>query len=409
MAVASFPKRFMNRFILTNAHIVTPTQNFTGSLVVEDSIITDIQSHTNYSEGVDLGGQWLVPGCIDIHSDYLEKELHPRPSADFPMPFAFHFMDQRAAASGLTTLFSAISFSDNVSANRTYEGALAQAKALDRLSATGMIRHYIHARLDPNAERVVDYLQAMKEVSSLQLVVINESIPGQRQFRLKDLIVKQAQSYQISLQESEQRLRTEIEERSQIDKRADIQAAFADTLPLGSHDDTTNEHVLEAQRYGATLSEMPTTLEAAQKAKELGLWICMGAPNYVRGGSHCGNLSCHEAMARGLMDMLCSDYHFPTMLASVIRMIAEGVSPSQAVNYVSLHPAQFLGIQREIGSIEVGKQADLVTFKQDQNVAKVSHVWVGGHLKFRAAPAGISVSYHSRAAEGTSYTERKNY
>ncbi|MEM6843707.1 MAG: alpha-D-ribose 1-methylphosphonate 5-triphosphate diphosphatase [Bacteroidota bacterium] len=382
----------MNRFILTNARIVTPTQDFTGSLVIEDGIIADIQPDSSYAEGIDLHGQWLVPGCIDIHSDYLEKELHPRPSADFPMPFAFHFMDQRAAACGLTTLFSAISFSDNQMVNRSYESALERAHALDTLQDTGMIRHFIHARLDPNAERVVDYLDAMKAIPSLRLVVINESIPGQRQFRLADLIVKRAKSQQISIEESERMLRAQIAERSRVDKRAEIQTALAEVLPLGSHDDTTETHVAEAKQFGATLSEMPTTLAAAQKAKELGLWVCMGAPNYVRGGSHCGNLSCHEAMAEGLVDMLCSDYHFPTMLASVIRMMQEGVSPSQAVNYITKNPAEFLGMQ-QTGVIAVGKQADLVAFWEDQQVAKVSRVWVDGKLKFQTDPSGINEAF----------------
>ncbi|MEM7108750.1 MAG: hypothetical protein AAF519_11030, partial [Bacteroidota bacterium] len=274
-----------SQYTLTNARIVTPEKNFIGSLEVENGVIISIKEH-NVLRGIDLAGQWLVPGCIDIHSDYLEKELHPRPSANFPLPFAFHFVDQRAAACGLTTLFTAISFSENPDARRTYEVAIKRSYELDKLSRTGMIRHFIHSRLDPNSEKVLDYLEAMKQIGSLKLVVVNESIPGQRQFKLDDLIVKRAKMHQISLEESEKRLMAQIEERSKVDKRSEIMQAFKDTLPIGSHDDTTVKHVMEAHEYGASLSEMPTTLEAAEKARELGMWICMGAPNYVRGGSH---------------------------------------------------------------------------------------------------------------------------
>ena len=127
---------------------------------------------------------------------------------------------------------------------------------------------------------------------------------------------------------------------------------------------------------------MPTTIEAARKAKELDMWVCMGAPNYYRGGSHCGNLSCIDAMQEDLVDMLCSDYHFPTMLGAVIRMINDGISPSKAINYVTLNPAKFLQIDHSIGSIQIGKKADLVSFDSKNDFAQVSHVWVDGKLKF---------------------------
>lgn len=377
--------------VLTNARIVTPQENFLGTVVVEGGIIVEVSKKNGHS-GVDLNGQWLVPGCIDIHSDYLEKEVHPRPSARFPLPFAFHFMDQRAAACGLTSLFTAISFSENESLNRTYDDAIQKSRALDQIANTGMIRHFIHSRLDPNSERVIDYLDAMKEIESLKLVVVNESIPGQRQFRLEDLIPKRAKMLQISIEESEQLLQQQIAERSKTDKRKEIMEAFHHLMPIGSHDDTTIKHVDEAKAYGATLSEMPTTIEAARRAKELGLWTCMGAPNYVRGGSHCGNLSCHDALEEGLVDMLCSDYHFPTLLTSVLKMIHSGVDPSEAVGYVSHNPAKFLKMDDELGSIEEGKKADLVAFEEKDDFAKVSYLWVDGLLKFASDARRVSLT-----------------
>jgi alpha-D-ribose 1-methylphosphonate 5-triphosphate diphosphatase len=144
------------------------------------------------------------------------------------------------------------------------------------------------------------------------------------------------------------------------------------------------EHILEAMAYGATLAEMPTTLVAARKAKESGMWVCMGAPNYFRGGSHCGNLSCREALDEGLVDILCSDYHFPTMLGSVVRMIEDGKAPHEAVNLVSLNPARLLGLDVHTGSIAVGKRADLVSFSGERSFAAVSNVWVDGTSKFSA-------------------------
>src|ERR1700730_7371038 len=114
----------MNNHLLTNARIVTPTENFIGSVEIENGIIASIIKDKYYPEGIDLKGQWLIPGCIDIHTDYLEKELFPRASASFPLPFALHFMDARAAACGITTVFTALSFSDNEGKNRSLTSAV---------------------------------------------------------------------------------------------------------------------------------------------------------------------------------------------------------------------------------------------------------------------------------------------
>jgi len=72
------------------------------------------------------------------------------------------------------------------------------------------------------------------------------------------------------------------------------------------------------------------------------------------------------------------------MLASVVKMIEEGISPSKAVNMVSLNPATLLNFHNETGSIETGKRADLVVFESKGSFASVSHVFVDGVSKYRA-------------------------
>jgi alpha-D-ribose 1-methylphosphonate 5-triphosphate diphosphatase len=374
----------MNSHLLTNARIVTPTENFTGSVEIEDGIITSIIKDKYFDDGIDLKGQWLIPGCIDIHTDYLEKELYPRPSAAFPLPFALHFMDVRAAACGITTVFSAVSFTENEGKNRSLADALELARQIDKTRHSLLVRHFLHARLDPNSNSVLDYLEPMKQLESLYMVIYNEQIPGQRQFTIEQQVALRVKAFNITPDEARERLLKQIEIAKKINNRQQIMEAFKDKYIIGSHDDTTVEHVDEGKVYGATLSEMPTSLVAARRAKELGLWVCLGAPNYYRGGSHCGNLSCHEAMDEDLVDILCSDYHFPTMLGSVVKMIENGIDPSRAVNMVSLNPAKLLKFDSETGSIEVGKKADIVVFNSEKSFAEVSHVFVDGISKFTA-------------------------
>lgn len=54
----------------------------------------------------------------------------------------------------------------------------------------------------------------------------------------------------------------------------------------------------EAVRGGISISEFPTSIEAARAAHRHGFGVVMGAPNPVRGGSHSGNVSTWSWRAR---------------------------------------------------------------------------------------------------------------
>src|SRR5208337_5006177 len=131
----------MERQILTNAHIVTPTSDFMGSLIIENGFIAEIIHGKDYSEGVDQKGHWLIPGIIDIHTDYLEKEINPRPSATFPLSFAMHYLDARAASCGITDVFCAISFSDDAMKSRSFSDSIQFVKEFDTIKPNLLMRH----------------------------------------------------------------------------------------------------------------------------------------------------------------------------------------------------------------------------------------------------------------------------
>jgi len=62
-----------------------------------------------------------------------------------------------------------------------------------------------------------------------------------------------------------------------------VELAREKGVPLAAHDDATLDHVEEAHRDGCTISEFPVTLEAARRARDLGMMNAMGGPNFVRG------------------------------------------------------------------------------------------------------------------------------
>ncbi len=54
-----------------------------------------------------------------------------------------------------------------------------------------------------------------------------------------------------------------------------------------------------------------------------------------------------------------------------------GIPIEEALNMASLYPAQYLGVQDKMGSIEVGKQADFVAFNE---LYQVTNTWRAGKL-----------------------------
>jgi imidazolonepropionase-like amidohydrolase len=61
-----------------------------------------------------------------------------------------------------------------------------------------------------------------------------------------------------------------------------------------------------------------------------------------------------------------------------------GLSETEALSLVTINPAKQLGIDGQVGSIEVGKSGDLVLFDRHplDNYSKVLKVWIDGHEYF---------------------------
>ena len=76
----------MERRIFSEA-IVTPEGVISGEVVIRDGEIAAVDGKP--AAGCldeDWGGDWLIPGLVDIHTDNLERHYQPRPGALRPAP-----------------------------------------------------------------------------------------------------------------------------------------------------------------------------------------------------------------------------------------------------------------------------------------------------------------------------------
>jgi alpha-D-ribose 1-methylphosphonate 5-triphosphate diphosphatase len=150
-------------------------------------------------------------------------------------------------------------------------------------------------------------------------------------------------------------------------------------IPLASHDDDSPEMTASMHRLGCRICEFPLDETTARHAIAGGAAVIMGAPNILRGGSHCGRLDAAAAIAGGLSNVLTSDYYYPAMLQSVFRLVADAVLPlQQAWPLISGNAAAAAGLY-DRGVLAPGKRADVVLVDDsDPALPQVVATFAGG-------------------------------
>ena len=388
----------MSRLVVTNTTAVLPGRLLPDATIVcEDGIIVEIvdssPSLTFEPHVVDARGALCLPGLVDTHSDGLERERFPRPGVDLGARFPVRSFEGRVRAAGITTMFHGIGFEEDEKYHRSVVLANEWTDELEAYRASGraLVDHRILYRLDARDidgfHCLVDRLPRRADDGSLPLVSFEDHTPGQGQYTDRTAFERYIVGTQgISEEEARRRVDELIAERDATTvHRATalawlVEQATSGTIRLMAHDPATIDDSDEARRWNASIAEFPTTLDAAERAKELGLRTVCGAPNVMRGRSHSGNVSARDLITRRLCDGLASDYLPSTMLGAVAVLVHEGVCdlPS-AVALVTSGPATTVGLH-DRGALLPGLRADLAIVEFDGPFACVRNVLRGEEL-----------------------------
>lgn len=370
--------------ILTNARIVAGAAMVRGTVHVVGDRIASIDAGNSASPAaVDLQGDFLIPGLVDIHTDNLERHLEPRPRVEWPGLPALLTHDRQMAAAGVTTVFDALCIGDrHRGCARPRDALLDALHAMQRAQRDGLLKaeHLLHLRCEVSTDAVVDTFAALVRDPFVRLVSLMDHTPGERQWQ--DLERWRTAN---RLPVGDEELSAIFEQRRgypaerKIAARIEVARLARDHgLPLASHDDATTDQVAEAAAVGVTISEFPTTQAAAVAARQAGMRVVMGAPNVVLGASHSGNVSARALAAARLIDGLASDY-VPMSLVEACFVVHQtsGVSLPSAVAMVAAEPAAMVGLG-DRGEIASGRRADLVRVRIYERMPIVTAVWRAG-------------------------------
>ncbi|MDX2005456.1 MAG: alpha-D-ribose 1-methylphosphonate 5-triphosphate diphosphatase [Meiothermus sp.] len=356
---------------LTNLKAVLPDQTLeSASVRLEDGYIAEIRE--GKLEGTDCQGLTLIPGIVDLHGDMLEREIEPRPGAEFPVPVAMMELDKRLAAAGVTTAFAAISFSEAKSTKtlRSEERARGIIRAIHEGRGGMRVDWRVHARFEVTNHGAPPVLRDLIAARDVHLVSLTDHTPGQGQYRdLERFVDFMARWREVSREDAQVRVKERIQRTQEAPPSwpviRDVTAlAREHHIPLASHDDDTLEKVDLMADLGTTISEFPVDVIAAREARRRGMWVAMGAPNALRGGSHSGNVGAAELLDLGLLDLLMSDYAAGALLQAAYALHRRrGLPLHRAAALVTANPAQAVGL-RDQGSLAAGMRADLVLVEE---------------------------------------------
>ena len=371
-------------YVIRNGIVVQPDRLLFGyELVVDGDRIKAIQRQgTLDAEAagagiIDAHGGYVTPGLVDIHSDYIETVISPRPTVLMDFPTAFFEAERVLLSHGITTMFHSLSAygHDSMDIKPVREwgntekimALIARAKRTEGHNAH-LIRHRLHLRLELDNLDVVDDVARHLEAGDIDELSFMDHTPGQGQYQNIEIFRRSIRSdHEVTMEEA-----TRLAAERQAAPKMTLETlerlsklALAQGIAIASHDDDSPEKVATMRELGCTISEFPIDLETAHAAIDAGMATVMGTPNILLGKSHSGNLTAREAVKNGVATCLCSDYYPTAMLQSAFVLHHDFRLPlEQAFAMLTINPARAVKVDDEIGSLEEGKKADILVVRE---------------------------------------------
>lgn len=383
--------------VLKNGKIVLPDRVLeNGAVVIEGADIRKICTEEEFTDDcrvIDLKGKYVLPGMIDIHSDMIESLIQPRSTAVMDFEMGLREAERVLCSCGITTMYHSISMYREGTWDVKEIRQAPQVKKLAELIGSyrhrnRLIRHRFHLRYE--IDNVACYEDVMDMIGKglVDLLSFMDHTPGQGQYKNLEVYRKHQPNSGRDLSEEEFRKLLEREKTKEtvsfqkLKEMADYAAACK--IATASHDDDTIEKLKVNKELGVRISEFPITEEVAKEAVRQGYMTVVGAPNILLGGSHSGNLSALTAIRENAADVLVSDYYPQALLYAVFYLFRkERIPLNKAASFVTLNPAKAVGIDHMTGSVEEGKQADLLVVSEKEGLPVLEQVYVSGTEVFR--------------------------
>jgi alpha-D-ribose 1-methylphosphonate 5-triphosphate diphosphatase len=350
---------------ICNVQALTPQgwQHY-DSVLLSNGVIQSFDTEPEHEcHMIDGRGHYLLPGIIDVHGDAFERHITPRAGTELPLDLAIAANDNSLIGSGITTFFYSITdgFEPGPRSRQTVRTLLLE---IEQLRSRLRCNSYIHLRHEHvNTEDHQELMQWLR-VHRIDLLSLNNHLPEMDNSKQMERYLNGLQRrVKMSHEESVEFLQDLQSRRLVGDQQVAelVELAHRMNIPLASHDDATEEDLALSKKRGVSISEFPMTYDIARGAQLSGCPVVMGAPNLIRGGSHVGGMSVETAAIEGVVDILCSDYHYPSLFRAPFLLAEKDIISFEAAwDMVTRNPARAAGLGERKGRIDLGFDADLL-------------------------------------------------
>ena len=382
----------MKPICIHNATVATEDRVINScSLLIEDGVISriftdnDPQRLPTGTLTINGEGQLVFPGIIDLHTDAIEREMSPRPGAEFPVHVALRELERKMCGVGYSYVYHSL----YLGYTPAWGGSKRSRKKVfddlhDACRKQSLIHNKIHLRFEITGIHELETCMELIRQNKIHLLSIMDHTPGQGQFNIEVFLRKEQESG-ASLGEAKKKLQGLLSAPKITEEQLESMLLLAKTkgIPVASHDDDHPQKVARMLAKGVSICEFPIDKETARFAVSKKMATIGGAANVLNGGSLSGNLNVAEAIGEGLINCLCSDYYPPALLHAIFKLHKDYNIPfDQIAKLVSLNSAHTMGLSHFTGSIKEGKSADIIMIKQVDEVPMVSLNMVGGNVVF---------------------------
>jgi imidazolonepropionase-like amidohydrolase len=400
--LAALPLMAAQPVVIQNANVITVTKgSFRGSIVVKDGKIAALGEKVLVPPGaqvIDAGGQYIMPGIIDPHSHIAADSINEGALSVASMTGIEDVLNSdqiaiyRALAGGVTTACILHGSADAIGGKNDII-KMRWGKDVQGIRFAGA-PPTLKMALGENVKR-----QGSSAPFSISGVASTLRYPGTR-MGTEDVFREaftQAKAYQKEWQVYRERV-----------KRGEPAVAPARNLTLEPLVEVlegkrlTHVHAYRAdeilmmlrvaEEFKFKVNVLVHVLEGYKVAKEI---AAHGASASTFSDWWAYKMEAFDAIPynaaimhkKGVLTSLNSDdaelmRHLNTEAAKVMKY--GGVSETDAMAMITINPAKQLGIDKQVGSLEVGKDADLVMFDRHplSIYAKVQKVMIDGNVYF---------------------------
>jgi imidazolonepropionase-like amidohydrolase len=392
-------------FIIQNATILTVTKDtFVGSILVRDGKIAEVGERIAFppdAKVIDATGQFLMPGIIDCHSHIAADSINEGSVSVSSMVGIEDVLNPediaiyRALAGGVTTA-NILHGSANSIGGKCTVVKLRWGKDAHDMIFEGALPG-IKFALGENPKRAGN-------PTGQRIGAAN--VPGRypaTRMGVEDVIreaFNQAKAYQQSWKDYNQKIASgeqAIAPRRDLKLEPLVEVLEGKRL-VHSHCYRADEILMllrVADDYGFKIRTLQHVLEGYKVAKEI---AAHGAGASTFSDWWAFKVEAFDAIPynaaimtrKGVIVSLNSDSdelmrHLNDEAAKTLKY--GGLTETEALSLITINPAKQLMIDNRVGSIEVGKDADLAIFDKHplSNYAKVEKVFIDGQLYFDRA------------------------